>query len=163
MTGRQDNIGNRTTATHNGNTATYTANNLNQYSQRTVPGFFDVSGTATAGTTVTVTKPGGPTDTAARHGNYFFDPYSFSNTAGAVYATLTIFDGTAGSPLPGFVAKTPEIFGYDDDGNLTSDGRWTYTYDAENRPITAETTAAAVTAGIARQKLTLGQKKGVTT
>ena len=40
--------------------------------------------------------------------------------------------------------KTPEIFGYDADGNLTSDGRWTYTYDAENRPITAETAAGTL-------------------
>ncbi len=36
-----------------------------------------------------------------------------------------------------------ENFGYDLDGNLTSDGRWTYTWDAENRLIsmTANTTS----------------------
>jgi hypothetical protein len=28
-----------------------------------------------------------------------------------------------------FVPATPEAFGYDTDGNLTSDGRWTYTSD----------------------------------
>jgi RHS repeat-associated protein len=32
-----------------------------------------------------------------------------------------------------FVPKTPETFTYDADGNLLSDGRWTYTWDAENR------------------------------
>ena len=32
-----------------------------------------------------------------------------------------------------FVPRTPEVFTYDLDGNLTSDGRWTYTWDAENR------------------------------
>jgi RHS repeat-associated protein len=32
-----------------------------------------------------------------------------------------------------FVPQTPESSGYDADGNLTSDGRWTYTSDAENR------------------------------
>ena len=37
MTGRQDNLGNRATAMHNGNTATYTANALNQYTQRSCP------------------------------------------------------------------------------------------------------------------------------
>ena len=32
-----------------------------------------------------------------------------------------------------FVPQTPEAFAYDDDGNLLSDGRWAYTWDAENR------------------------------
>ena len=32
-----------------------------------------------------------------------------------------------------FVPKTPETLTYDADGNLLSDGRWTYTWDAENR------------------------------
>lgn len=32
-----------------------------------------------------------------------------------------------------FVPKTAENFSYDFDGNLTNDGRWTYTWDAENR------------------------------
>ena len=34
-----------------------------------------------------------------------------------------------------FVAPATETFAYDDDGNLTSDGRWNYTWDAENRLI----------------------------
>jgi RHS repeat-associated protein len=37
-----------------------------------------------------------------------------------------------------FVPKTPEVFTHDADGNLTSDGRWTYTWDAENRLIAME-------------------------
>jgi RHS repeat-associated protein len=37
-----------------------------------------------------------------------------------------------------FVAKTPEVFSYDLDGNMTSDGRWNYTWDAENRLIMVE-------------------------
>jgi len=32
-----------------------------------------------------------------------------------------------------FVPAQTQSFGYDFDGNLTSDGLWTYTYDAENR------------------------------
>ncbi len=32
-----------------------------------------------------------------------------------------------------FIAQTPESFTYDADGNLTNDGRWTYTWDGENR------------------------------
>ena len=38
-----------------------------------------------------------------------------------------------------FVAQTPEVFTYDDDGNLTRDGRFTYIWDAENRLISATT------------------------
>ena len=38
-----------------------------------------------------------------------------------------------------FVAETPETFTYDDDGNLTRDGRFDYTWDAENRLISATT------------------------
>jgi len=34
-----------------------------------------------------------------------------------------------------FVPKTPETFTYDADGNLLSDGRWNYTWDAKNRLI----------------------------
>jgi hypothetical protein len=31
------------------------------------------------------------------------------------------------------IPQTPEAFTHDADGNLTNDGRWTYTWDAENR------------------------------
>ena len=34
-----------------------------------------------------------------------------------------------------YVPKTPEICTYDVDGNLLSDGRWTYAWDGENRLI----------------------------
>jgi len=34
-----------------------------------------------------------------------------------------------------YVAREPEHFQYDADGNLTNDGRWAYTWDAENRLI----------------------------
>jgi RHS repeat-associated protein len=52
-----------------------------------------------------------------------------------------------------YVPKTPEIFSYDEDGNLTKDGRWSYTWDGENRLRAMETIAAAVSAGVPRQKL----------
>ncbi|HPY32159.1 MAG TPA: RHS repeat-associated core domain-containing protein [Verrucomicrobiota bacterium] len=45
-----------------------------------------------------------------------------------------------------FVPKTAEVFGYDADGNLTNDGRWSYTWDAENR-ITSFTRNSAAPAG----------------
>jgi len=37
-----------------------------------------------------------------------------------------------------YIPQAVEAFTYDDDGNLTSDGRWNYTWDAENRLISME-------------------------
>jgi YD repeat-containing protein len=52
-----------------------------------------------------------------------------------------------------FLAEDPEVFTHDADGNLLQDGRWTYTWDAENRLVGMETRAAAVSAGVPKQKL----------
>lgn len=151
-----DPIGNRTSVTHNGATSNYTPNNLNQIDHRDVSGVFDVAGAYPAADTVTVTGTSGTTGTVVRNGQYFYDPWSLTNTSNPVFATLTVKDnGVSQTPtLPAYVAKTAESFGYDADGNLTSDGRWSYTYDAENRLITMETIPAAVTAGVTRQLLT---------
>ena len=58
-----DDIGNRRSASRGGDQwganlryATYSANNLNQYTSRTVPGAVDVLGSAHASATVTVTN-----------------------------------------------------------------------------------------------------------
>ena len=51
-----------------------------------------------------------------------------------------------------YVEATPENFVYDNNGNLSSDGRWNYTWNAENRLIGIETTTAAVTAGTPKEK-----------
>ena len=53
-----------------------------------------------------------------------------------------------------FVPRTPEAFAYDDDGNLLSDGRWAYTWDAENRLIGMESIASVPVA--AKRKLSFG-------
>jgi len=47
---------------------------------------------------------------------------------------------TGETPVTGnvFVPKTLELFTCDLDGNMTSDGRWDYTWDAENRLVKAE-------------------------
>ena len=53
-----------------------------------------------------------------------------------------------------FVPASPESYTHDPDGNLTQDGRWVNTYDAENRLIKQETRAdIAQATGLPRQRL----------
>jgi len=51
-----------------------------------------------------------------------------------------------------FVAQSPEQFTHDADGNVTSDGRWQYTWDAENRLIGVET-LSNLPVSVPRQRL----------
>ena len=86
-----------------------------------------------------------------------------SNSSGPAYASIPLKAGKAGSPdlkqitsVNGFLAPATEgssYIGYDADGNLTSDGRWTYTWDAENRLTSMQTTSAAISAGLPGKKL----------
>jgi len=50
-----------------------------------------------------------------------------------------------------YLPKTPEVFVYDADGNVLSDGRWTNSWDAESRIISMSGISTLPTA--ARQKL----------
>jgi RHS repeat-associated protein len=56
------------------------------------------------------------------------------NSSAAQYQPITV-DTDVTDPVTGhkFLAKTPENYTYDADGNLTQDGRWDYVWDAENR------------------------------
>ena len=51
-----------------------------------------------------------------------------------------------------YIEATPESFTYDANGNLLSDGRWNYTWDAENRLIEVETNLNAASAGVKQEK-----------
>lgn len=146
-----DNIGNRLTETDNSNpsrASIYTPNNLNQYTQRTVPGVADVMGTAKPDSTVTVNNQ--PT---TRHGDYFHKELSADNTAGPVLQPVDIVgvknnlggggeDAVTETKGNLYLPKTPEIYQYDFDGNLTQDGRWNYTWDAENRLVSMQSIAS---------------------
>jgi RHS repeat-associated protein len=136
-----DDIGNRGSASWGGNSAgtglrsaLYTNNTLNQLTGRGVPGGFDVMGIAHAGASVTVNSS--PAD--YRRGEYFQEAVSVANTTSPVWqnVAVTASQGGSSSNWPAgsvFVPRTGELFGHDTDGNLTSDGRWAYTWDGENR------------------------------
>ena len=141
-----DDIGNRTQTQAGGDqnganlrTAYYTANNLNQYTSRTVPNAVDSIGLATNKATVTVND-----HRAYRKGSYFWDQLGVTNSSAAVWMSVTnraVLNNGSSSDIMAtsvgnvFVPQTPEQFGYDLDGNLVWDGNWNYIWDAENRLI----------------------------
>ena len=117
-------------------TANYTVNLLNQYSQRDVPGAADVIGLAKATAAISMT----PDSTGIyRRGEYYQKKLTIDNSSSPQYQSLSVTatlspnsDMQTGNI---FLPKTPEVFTPDTDGNLISDGRWNYTWDAENRLI----------------------------
>jgi RHS repeat-associated protein len=141
-----DHIGNRTKSHSGGDQwginrrlSTYNANQVNQYTSRQVPGSVDILGTAHASASVTV-------DSAAtsRKSDYFRANVPANNSAGPVYQTNTVrgvrADGTndvmTEETRTVLLPPATQSFVYDDDGNLLTDGVWSYTWDAENRLIT---------------------------
>jgi RHS repeat-associated protein len=144
-----DAIGNRSQTTVNGRTAAYTANANNQYTARAVPGYYDVAGADDPAATVTVNT----LSTDRRH-QYFYRAAPFNNAASAVYGDVTIASSVNGSTTgKAFLAPASEVLTYDADGNLKSDSRWTYTWDAVNRLTKMETLAAAVSLGVPNRRL----------
>lgn len=150
-----DDIGNRTYAGHGGDQnganlryESYTANNLNQYTQRTVPGFADVLGAANSNAVVTVNS-----QLTSKKGEYYRAELALNNGSSAIYPSVTnvavLADGSNPDIVTNssgnlFLPKTPEVFGYDHDGNMTNDGRWAMTWDAENRLVALESVAEAL-------------------
>ncbi len=140
-----DDIGNRTSTLAGGDangtglrSASYGANALNQYTNRTVPGAVDILGAAHALSTVTVND-----DAAYRKGEYFWKEVALDNASAPVWNSLTtkaVYDGETNTVTGNvFLPPATETFTYDADGNLTSDGRWTNRWDAENRLVEMET------------------------
>jgi RHS repeat-associated protein len=164
-----DDIGNRKTMSAGGDasgvglrTAGYANDNLNRILQRSVPGFLSVVGTADSASTVTLwTDPTAGSNVfpgdrvgfsrTSRKGQYFRGELALKNEDGPLWLSITnqaimnnannpdLFSTNIGSV---FLPQTPETFGYDTDGNLTNDGRFSYTWDAENRLVNIKTRTA---------------------
>jgi RHS repeat-associated protein len=139
-----DDIGNRKSTKAGGDDhganlrfSTYSGNLLNQYTARDVPGADDIMGAALANSTVSINATDALNNSAPvyRKGEYFRKEVTLDNTnSGPFWEDITV-SATGQSNVSGntFLAKTPERFAYDADGNLFTDGRWIYTWDAENR------------------------------
>ncbi len=145
-----DDIGNRKTSTVGGvpspRESVYTANLLNQYSARTVPGAFDLLAAAQPDATVTYQYPAdtGTPLALPLYGDLRYAQLTADNSSANVATNVKVTGvknnvGPAGEDAVTeitrgvFLPKTPEAFLYDADGNLTKDGKWTYAWDAENR------------------------------
>jgi len=156
-----DDIGNRQSTQEGGDHwganlryASYSANILNQYTTRTVPSYFNDLGSANSNATVTLWSADGSYVPTYRRGDYFRAELPVTNASSALWLTVTnlavLQNGTNTDILTNdvgnaFVPATPESFTYDADGNLTSDGRWTNHWDAENRLISIESLSSAPT------------------
>jgi len=145
-----DTIGNRTVALSGGDSAgaslrtnIYSDNLLNQVTSRTVPGYVDILGLALLGNAVWVNG-----SNAYQKSEYFREQWPVSNASAAVWTNMTVTTPLATNSGGLFVAQTPESFNYDLDGNLTSDGRYNYTWDGENRLITMTSLTNAPTASM---------------
>ncbi len=130
---------------------TYAANLLNQYTARGVPGLAHVRGAASTEAIVTARPtvagaPVAPPSQSQRLGETFFVPLPVDNAAapflGAAEVTAVLpaaapggEDIVATESRDVRIPQATQALAYDLDGNLTSDGLWTYTWNAENRLI----------------------------
>jgi hypothetical protein len=147
-----DPIGNRTWSRRGDYARAYAANQLNQMSSRGVPSVAHLLGSADEDATVTVNG-----QSVTRQDAYWYKALAVTNTSAPAYERIVI-DATWSNLLDSvtgnvFVASTPESFTNDADGNLLSDGRFTYEWDGENRLLAIETASAAANAGVPRVRV----------
>ncbi len=140
-----DTAGNRTTSSIDDETVAYTPNALNQYDSREnhKP---HASGTTTTAATVTANS-----QTAERIGRY----YDLAFTGLWSQATTRTLSGDGfQKTLDLLVRPQTETYTYDEDGNVLTDGLWSYTWDAENRLIALNTDLARVAWGAPQVNIT---------
>lgn len=141
-------------------TVTGTPNELNQITSRQHPASRWVLGHVHPAATLNVTGGG----TATREGDEFQIPVNTTTAGAAEWRGLEVTASRTGVGVGGgtvtttrsgklWFAASPESLQYDFDGNLTSDGRWSYQWDAENRLKAMETLPSAISAGVPPQRL----------
>lgn len=154
-----DAIGNRLSSAEggdaNGNNLRqtgYTPNNLNQYSSLTPDRTVDIEGLALVqnGVPTTVTINGAAPD--YRRGEYFWKTLTGSGS-GPNWLNVNVVDGSSSISGNVYIPPQTESLGYDLDGNHTSDGRWVYKWDAENRLARMDTQVSAAAAGVPAKRV----------
>lgn len=141
-----DAAGNRISSNYTGDSSKadiLTPNDLNQLVTRKNKNV-SVSGTASTNAVVAVDDRA-----AARKGRYWQSDFTIDEFAAAAVRAYTTVAALPGAGSGGadaaqidrrfiFLPPGTEELTYDKDGNLLTDGRWTYTWDAENRLIAME-------------------------
>lgn len=159
-----DSIGNRKTSNTSGVSGLaddYTANSLNQYTSRE-NNTLSVGGVAADNAKVVVTAS--TSELAGRAGRHWGHNPAVANINGPFYGNILASAGIIGGAPGGkdlfrvesklgALPAVYQTFTYDEDGNLTGDGVWTYQWDAENRLIAMSTTNSAETAGYPKRTL----------
>lgn len=149
-----DPIGNRVTSFEDVGgerlTTTYTANKLNQYTAIQTTGAVPLRGDAKRDAVVTVNGDRAERDTGAAD----FTPWSYalpSSNSATHYQNadiLAIAQSATGEDVEQresgsvFVPAAETLLEYDDDGNMTFDGHFRYSWNGENRMIRAEESVA---------------------
>jgi RHS repeat-associated protein len=155
-----DDIGNRRQTREGGDaagaglrSANYTVNNLNQYTQRDVPGTQDIVGIAHPNASTTVNN-----QSTYRRGEYYHKELPINNMAAVVWQSVTnraIYSGQTNTEIGNLlIPKTPQSFWYDVDGNMLSDFAWTNSWDGENHLAVTENTTAVPTTGRSKEAWT---------
>lgn len=141
-----DAAGNRVKANHTGDPAKadiFTPNELNQLVTRQNKNV-SVSGTASTSAVVAVDDKA-----VVRKGRYWQTELTIAELVDAAVRSYTTVAALPGAGSGGadvaqldrrfiFLPPGTETLTYDADGNLKTDGRWTYTWDAENRLISMQ-------------------------
>ena len=127
-----DQAGNRLSRSVDGVAYNYAVDDAHTYNSRQNPTTASYSGMAGPDLTVNGTVP------QTRAGDYFLHRAPVANQSGPVWASATLASGSQGVDTGTVVPAQTEGFGYDNVGNLTADGQWSYTYDALNRLIAME-------------------------
>ena len=146
-----DGIGNRVSSDSPvlGN-RTYLPNSLNQYATITTGNQRSAVGRAPAEWSVEVNGVA-----ASRIGELYHRSLTADNSVDPVWKEV-ITERDTGTPTMTnhfWFAEKTFAPSYDEDGNLTNDGRWLYSWDAENRLIQMESTSDALSAGQSYTKL----------
>ena len=131
-------------------TTTYTANGLNQYTAIQNPGAVPLRGDAKRNAVVTING-----DCVERdNGTASFTPWSYSLSPDGPTAhyqnadVLAVAQNATGEDVEQcesgsvFAPAAETLLTYDDDGNMTFDGRFRYSWNGENRMIRAEEAVA---------------------
>ena len=169
-----DAIGNRTASTISSaistalpHVTTHSTNALNQYTARSNPGVAVARGVVHEEASLAVN--GGEPE-LLRSGQRWVWERGVGNASGPAWQAVNVSATRTGAGPGGgdvttartgaiHVPPAAEALTHDADGNLTSDGRWSYSWDAENRLVTMETQPALVSAGAPRQRLEFGHEK----